>query len=55
MEGVIYLASEAVRPALGRAITHSRAAGRVVVLELETLEAPHSRSGAIERAIAGGA
>jgi hypothetical protein len=55
VEGVIYLASDAVRPALGRAIAQSRAAGRIVVLEIERLEGADRSTGAIERAIAGGA
>jgi hypothetical protein len=53
--GVLYLASEAVRPALGRAIEESRAERRIVVVELETLECAAGSTGAIERAIAGGA
>jgi len=53
LEGVIYLAPAEVRPALGRAIERSRAAGRVAVVALESLE---SRGpGPIERAITGGA
>jgi hypothetical protein len=53
--GVLYLAGEAVRPALGRAIEESRSAGRIAVVELETLESADGATGAIERAIAGGA
>ena len=48
-------AGETVRPPLGRAIEQSRAAGRIAVVALETLEAADRRTGAIERAIAGGA
>jgi 23S rRNA G2445 N2-methylase RlmL len=55
VQGVLYIAHESVRPALGRAIAESRAAGRIVVLELETLECGEGSTGAIERAIAGGA
>jgi hypothetical protein len=55
VEGVIYLAAEAVRPALGRAVEQSRAAGRIAVLEIETLEVADGSTGAIERAVAGGA
>lgn len=55
VEAVIYLASEAVRPALGRAIAESRAAGRIIVLDLETFESQEGSTGAIGRAIAGGA
>jgi hypothetical protein len=53
--GVIYLASEAVRPALGRAIEQSRAGGRIAVVALEELETGVGSRGAIEKAIAGGA
>ena len=53
LAGVLYLAPEGVRPALGRAIDESRSGGRIAVVALETLEASEG-SGAIERAITGG-
>jgi len=53
--GVLYLAAEEVRPALGRAIEEARAGGRISVSALETLETAGQRTGAIERAIAGAA
>lgn len=53
LEGVLYLAPEGVRPALGRAIERSRAAGRVAVVAIESLDS--TGAGAIERAITGDA
>ena len=53
--GVIYLAGEGVRPALARAIEQSRAGGRIAVVALEEFEPDEAHTGAIERAIAGGA
>jgi hypothetical protein len=53
--GVLYLAGEGVRPALGRAIDQTRSGGRIAVVALESLERADGSTGAIERAIAGGA
>jgi len=54
LDGVLYLATAGVRPALGHAIEQSRAGGRIHVVALETLEGA-TGGGAIERAVAGGA
>ncbi len=53
--GVLYLATEPVRPPLARAIEQAGAGGRIAVLELETFESGEQHTGAIERAIAGAA
>ncbi len=53
--GVLYLATEQVRPPLARAIELAGAQQRIAVLPLETFEAGERPSGAIERAITGAA
>jgi hypothetical protein len=53
--GVLYVAPEPVRPALGRAIETAGAGRRIVVIELEGLEPGECPTGAIARAIAGAA
>lgn len=55
LAGVLYLATEPVRPALARAIEQAGARSRIAVLELETFESGEQRTGAIERAITGAA